>query len=1248
MSSEWEEYQRLKAGDSASSEWAEYQQMKSVQPPDATSITGGFADYRTPMPAATTRVDPSFQDADRRPVLEGMTEDLETFTGVPRSPYAPKLPPIESKFKGDFGMRFSRPAPLTPDQQKYAEQNPLEQAGGQLLRSGGRYGLGIADFLLGLPGKVASPEEHVDESGPRLKGWPGVLQYGHELSEVAKQEGAGLRQMAGDFIPTLDYLLRGLAGSPDPSADIEPLSPVTKFAELIAGKPMTQENYRAAINRLYESPETPLFTTSIGAGAVRGGLGAGRAIAKKVGPKLRAQPLEHRGFTEQPTPRPGTMRIEKGYEAEGLKPVEPARTVAEKGPELPLTERLGTKPPTAPPAAKQPWEMTKEETRIAEMESRAKIDIPAFSDAAVKALRGYRDLKERPLVERGWREVFDKVENTHRNAIKQALSEGKPVPAEVLKDYPELGKKAILPKVEKLAVAETAKPWLDNVPKEMEHPINRVTYERGKFLESDIISMSKGEKQTVIDHLVKTKHPMVSEPGTTVGFIKRYAKEIAEHRRGKAPGPPIEYRHAGLRPEEVIKSVEAISKGIQKTAAEVSRITDEIVTKAKTPPEIKTGVQEAKTAMIEHDRQIRRAESTSKLFKKTIEDAVPKIKGETLTDSRQMLMLHAFEQGKKSQYWRKLDGRERGMVEWALKEKGKLDRFIDEHKVLDRMEMPEGMHHISHWWINPKSGKPFDFMYGKFSKGTPLAKQRKISTFEAGMAKGLTPASTNLGEIIGKSWESVMRAHQSREMFKTLHSVGAAKEGTIQLSKAGKLRPIRMVERWDQLKKQGLGEDYVRYSHDALDRALTFRSADGTLVRLRGAVGVRKELYPFVRAYLDSPEYGKLSELNFAAKSLKLGFSLFHVISLGAQEAANLRVPFFNIKRGLDLRKNLDPTVRLLHQEGLELFKGYEDVGYRNSFFEGASPAGKAGNVATYPIKIMRDFIFDVVQPGMKTSFAVDMYNKLLPKYLEKGLTKERCARDVVKKADGHFSGEHYKRSLLESSRLMVKLYFMPEARVKWQAALLSPTWQREHILVAKNVMKSFMPDRMIKKLGWEDIGPIKSQYRRYMMGAVLMVGAADMYNYMMTQHMDGKGRHLHQNPKGKGFSVRGMWDEPDYTTIDKNGNRRTIRGGPGYVRPLKSVWEVGGWIKNPMQKLAYKLSPGTAWIGRQVLETGRGYQGYDLSKRGRDLLFDVATPITVSQGYDWLRGRKSVPGAILPFFGMPTSKEKRPKRKAR
>lgn len=711
----------------------------------------------------------------------------------------------------------------------------------------------------------------------------------------------------------------------------------------------------------------------------------------------------------------------------------------------------------------------------------------------------------------------------------------------------------------------------------------------------------------------------------------------------KTPSVPVvrqdvvELRHAGLTPQ-------VISDAVKRDMKAITKATTELIEKSKTPPEIKKGVGEALESMIDHDRQIRRAESTNMLFQKTVNDAVP-------DKSRQMLMVHAYEHKMKGKYWNQLSKSEKNLVRWAAKEKEKLNQFIKDNDVLELMEQ-DGLNHIFHWWINPKSGEPYAAMYSKTSKGLPQSKQRKIPTYEAGIAQDLVPATTNLGELIGLEWEAAARANSTRNMTKTLANTNALTDVGIQRVRGKKSGQIRMIERWDLLKSQGLSDDYVRFSHPSLDKAITFKNPEGHLVRLQGAVGVRKELYPFVNAYMNSPTYGNLMKLNFVTKSLKLGFSLFHVASLGMQELANLRIPFKNIPRGLKLQRELGKDVRLLHQEGLEIGKGYEDLGLRNKFFDNATKLGKAGNIATKPIEMMRNFIFDVVQPGMKTSFAVDKYNTLLPKMLKEGKTKEEVARAAVKMADGHFSGEHWKRSLLETNRWMVKYYFSPEARKFWQAALLSPTWQREHMLVAKDVTKSFIPNALLKKAGLTTMTRAERlQYQKYALGGVMMVGAVDMYNLMTTQQMDGKARHLWDNPKGKGFAVRAPWNEPSYEVeterVDRFGKKvmRTIKGGPAYIRPLKSVFEVAEWATDPIKKFTYKISPMVSAIGNQIFESKyrKGYEGIgDIPRRLWDFTIDVGTPISGSQAAEVIRGKKSVPGGVLPFFGFPTSRLKK------
>jgi len=710
----------------------------------------------------------------------------------------------------------------------------------------------------------------------------------------------------------------------------------------------------------------------------------------------------------------------------------------------------------------------------------------------------------------------------------------------------------------------------------------------------------------------------------------------------------------------------ALGKTVTTGMRKISEMTTEMVKKAQEKPEIKRGVVEAKETMIEHDRQIRRSESTSKLLKKTVKDIVKE-------PDRQMLMVHAYEHKMRGPHWNKLGEIEKGVVRWAAEEKAKLNKFIKDNEVLEMMPPSDKINHIFHHWINPKSGKPYEAMYGKFSKGLPQAKQRVIPTYETGIAKGLKPATTNLGELIGLEWEAAMRAHQTRQMFKSLAKIEGEKGITIKRMPFGKDKPIRLVERWDLLNKQGLAEDYVRATdmgpstRNALTKRMKIKVEDGSTISIGMDVGVHKNLAPFVRAYIENPTYKSLMQLNFISKSLKLGGNLFHPVMLGWQELANWRIPFKNIPRGLKLRKELGWEIRLLHQEGLPLFKGYEDVGYRNQFFEGVNFAGKAGNVITKPVTLMRDFIFEIVQPGMKTAFAFDKFGKLLPEYLKgtewtpemvkaafesgKSLPKEvlECARAVVKKSDGHFSGEHYKRSLLETNRWMVKMYFSPEARKFWQAALLSPTWQREHLLVGKDVSKSFVPNSWLRKAHLKEMGPIRYEYQKYALGGICIIGAVDMWNYMMTQEMDGKGKHLWQNPTGKGFAVRAWWDEPGYSVTDKNGRKRKVQGGPTYIRPLKSLFEIAEWGGKPFRKFGYKVSPMVSAIGRMIFPSK--YQkeygsALDIPEATLNFVTDVGTPITADQFIDWVKGKKSFKAAALPFIGMPVSKVKEPKTK--
>lgn len=674
---------------------------------------------------------------------------------------------------------------------------------------------------------------------------------------------------------------------------------------------------------------------------------------------------------------------------------------------------------------------------------------------------------------------------------------------------------------------------------------------------------------------------------------------------------------------------------------DISRLTSEMIEGVKMPPKVRKGFEAGRDVMIEHDRMIRQSQATSNYLEMVIDKNVPK--------ERQLAMVHAYEHKMAGPYWEQLNSLEQSLTKWLASEKRKLNEFIDKNKILERMEEKD-VNHIFHHWINPETGQPYQAMYGKFSKGLPQAKQRSITDYATGIEQGMTPATTNMGKLIGLEWQSATRSHQTRQMLGALNSLEAGIEGGIVLRKGAKPKPLRVIERWNLLRDQNLTEGYEYYQSPILDKPIAYKNAKGQTIVIKGPIGIRKELYHHVRSYLENPNYNKFDQLNTSAKSLKLA-SLFHAVQLAFQELANFRIPFKNIPRGLRLAEAWDdPIIRLGFQEGLELRRGYEDLGYRNTFFEPTGPVSKAANQITKPIQYMRDFIFDVVQPGMKTSFYYDTYMKYRPKYNEwgrkRGMTEKKIdqfvARKAVEAADGHFSGEHYKRSMLETNRFMAKMYFSPEARVWWQRLLLSPTWQREHLLVFKNVVKSFMPDSMIRKLGMSEMGPMKSAFREYALGATTIIGAADLWNQMSTYQMDGEAKHLWENPPGKGFAVRAWWDEPDYTVTDKNGKKRTIRGGPAYFRPLKSVFEIAEFATDPIRKIGYKLSPFMAAVGRQFWPSvyQKQYEGWgDMDRRLWDFITDVGSPIAAERGALVIKGQRRPEAGLMPFFGFPTSR---------
>ena len=535
------------------------------------------------------------------------------------------------------------------------------------------------------------------------------------------------------------------------------------------------------------------------------------------------------------------------------------------------------------------------------------------------------------------------------------------------------------------------------------------------------------------------------------------------------------------------------------------------------------------------------------------------------------------------------------------------------------------------WWKNPKTGEPYYPMYGRVAKGAPQLKQRKIESYEAGIEKGLVPASKNPAELIANSAVALSRAAASRTMLKALMSTESDIDGALLRSaRSTEAKPLRIIESWKKLKDQNLTDGYVRFHHFALDKPLVFRSKTGATFMVKGDIGVQKELFPYVKAYIENPTYGAFSKLNFATKSLKL-MSGFHVLSLSWQSIAGSpgmsKIPIYNVLRGLSQIKDGGETLKMLYRNGLEL-RGYADVGQKyGSIFEQMEQS----KILRIPAKILQatqKFTFDVVHPGIKVNTAFNVFDNLVSNKesrLERPLNeseKDEIAKHTVNYVNRLFSGEDYRTALLQTNQWMAKYFYSPDYRKYWQAALISPQWQKAHIGMVQDIAGSIFTKKGRAK-------PTASLYRQYFMNALAIYGVANLYNYIETKNMDGKGKLMFQN-EGNAFGVRAPYNDPD--------------GRKVYFRPLKSIFEVPELLADPIGKTLSKLAPWITTVARQINPLNRNkYKGWaGVPARIKDVAKDLLAPMAVSTITD---KSKATPSKYLSIIGLPTAKSPKPKR---
>jgi hypothetical protein len=857
--------------------------------------------------------------------------------------------------------------------------------------------------------------------------------------------------------------------------------------------------------------------------------------------------------------------------------------------------------------------------------------------------------------------IPESVEAFHKKIIQQALSEGKPVPAEVLKDYPDLAKvkpptQPVIPGLPikeggmslKERVALLRRTGQEEAAKKLEaaetvaeaggkkpyKPTNIINWIKSKGGIDYIKEYWTGELDTAIENQPTLKRAVNRRGGGLTldelagmaqaeGWIKeptpqalldainkkKLRPDIAESRVEEPPTRGGATLYSGIPVDAIVKELKDISKK-----------TSEVLDKAKAGYGVPkgAGVKAGIEAMAEHHKALRDAEwvygSRGDVARmgNLLEQFVP-------DKERQILIMHAVQQPLK--YMKQLTPVEKAFVEAYKVEADKVSRYGIDTGVLEKVNP----NYLYQWWIDEKTGQPYNPMFGRLTPTAPQLRQKIYATIEEGIKAGKVPASTNIFTNLSKSAISLTRAAASREMLKTLKNIEAdSNRAMLRSTRSKEAKPLRLVESWSKLKKQGLTDGYTRFSHYALDKPIIYKDAKGIVHQLKGDVGVVNELYPYVNAYFNNPSYGTWSRLNFASKSLYL-MSLFHVQSLTWQAFTGgkglSKLPIYNVIKGLKEIEAGGEDLRGLFRNGLELH-GYADIGEMrdNAFNILAKSEKRLPRWAGKVLVATQNFTFNVVHPGIKANVTLGIFHDLVSKHEAKigrsltDIEKEPLYREAVNIGDNLFSGEDYRGKLLQSGQWMAKHFYSPEARARWQRWLISPSWQLSHLRIGAEVIKSFTgkSDQAAAYL-----------YRKYFYTAVSMYATANLYNYIMTKYMDDEGKLMVQNDGHNAFSVRAPYNDPD--------------GRKVYFNPWKSIYEIPALLSDPLGRVINKLAPWVHALAEQVNPRNwKEYQGWPGTVKRIEKGIESVSPIPFRTIFE---PSKALPSKLVAPLGLPTSK---------
>lgn len=540
----------------------------------------------------------------------------------------------------------------------------------------------------------------------------------------------------------------------------------------------------------------------------------------------------------------------------------------------------------------------------------------------------------------------------------------------------------------------------------------------------------------------------------------------------------------------------------------------------------------------------------SLIFRSQLKKDIPSLK------ERQALTF-MLEKTKAPEQYKELNELIKKPTSAMLKKEREIRKYLDEGHAYIMENTGEDVgfieNYVNHVWDIPKNKVRETINW--FTKLNPNTKKRFISTYKAGIEKGLTPKTLDIDKLL---------AFYDQYKVKVTANIKFANHLVNMKDETG----MNLVQRIDKAP-----EDWKILDHWAFRRARLIGIAGEKPILMKMPVRVHPDIIDEVKVILDKPYDSKglktLNTINAYLKKSQLTFSLFHHVALTETAFAT--------------PKMIKPTIQMWNPIKIydSLVKGNYDVLKKSDIAKDGVrhglQLGALEDVQRHRVQKSLDSLVEKTKhiPFIRKatsgiSKANELWDKALWDYYHNGL-KLNAYENLVEwgiKKNPDVNADKLKDEIAQ----FVNDTFGGQS---WDLLLKNPKWRQAMHLILLSPDWTYSTIR--QALSPFGIGAVhdETKFFRKKMGRGFWIramlyfwGTINLMNYGLTKKKTGKGKWMWENDPGHKTHL--------FLGYNKEGTKQYLRWG-------KQFRELPEFIADPIKKISGKASPVLHQIVKQA-----------------------------------------------------------------